>query len=107
MAKVKKIMIELNADTASYGGCTDDEMESIIGRVEDMVVDRIRSVYPEADYVVGHNYLHGAVTDKIHVVVEPEDDDLVPAQAMMELELDTIEHLQVVIQNANAEVMDW
>jgi hypothetical protein len=106
MAKVKKITVELNADTASYG-CTDDEMESIIDRVEDKIIERIRSAYPEADYVVGHNYLHGAVTDKISVVVEPEADDLVPMWSQMELELDTIEHLEAVIQHANAEVMDW
>jgi hypothetical protein len=119
MAKVKKITVELNADVIRWFadldtdfGYTEDEIdsiiESIIDQVENKVIERIRSVYPEADYEVSHNHWHGVVSDdKISVVVEPDDDDLVPLQAMMELELETIEHLQVVIQNAYADVMNW
>jgi hypothetical protein len=119
MAKVKKIVVELNADVIRWFadldtdfGYTDDEIdsiiESIIDQVENKVIERIRSVYPEADYEVSHNHGHGVVSDnKINVVVEPDDDDLVPAQAMMELELETIEHLHVVIHNAYADVMNW
>jgi len=106
MATINKITIELNADTESYG-CTNAEMDDIIDKVENIIIAQLDDCYPGVAYSVSHNHMHGAISDKIHVDVKSDDNDLVPMTSQMELENETIEHIQTIIQNANSEVMNW